>query len=87
MINSILGSLGNMAALDLTFGLPRYEEGVPSAYRLAEDTAVVAVSVLFQIQTHSIAGELAVVFDASALDGVCDALLDDSPGAEDRASP
>lgn len=77
VINSVLGSLGNMASLDLTFGLPRYQEsGVGSRDASKADAPVVTIGVLFQIRNHSIEGELSVVFDLPSLAGVWAALLD-----------
>lgn len=76
VINSVLGSLGNMAALDVNFGLPRYEESdPPPLVALARSGALVMVSVLFQIQSHAIEGELAVMFELPTLASVW-ALLD-----------
>jgi len=76
IINSVLGSLGNMASLNLDFGLPRYDEShPPPLVSVALRGSLVVVSVLFQIQSHAIEGELAVMFDLPSLGGVW-ALLD-----------
>jgi chemotaxis protein CheC len=83
VINSVLGSLGNMTSLDVDFGLPRYEESAPPPLvKLAGAGALVMVSVLFEIQSHAIEGELAVMFELPSLGGVW-ALLD--PAAPDSA--
>lgn len=82
VINAVLGSFGNLAALDVVFGLPRYEEALGGAQPSAEQrVSTIRVSVLFQIQTHSIEGELSVCFELPSLDGVWSLLLDaDVPG-------
>ena len=78
VINSVLGSLGNLTSLDFDFGLPHYEESLaPPLEALAARGSQVVVGVLFQIQSHAIEGKLAVVFDVPSLDGVW-ALLDPS---------
>jgi chemotaxis protein CheC len=71
IINAVLGSLGNLASLDLTFGLPRYEEG--GALTGLDPTSqawAVVVGVVFQIKEHSVEGQLAVVFERATLGSV-----------------
>lgn len=71
VINSVLGSLGNMTSLNVAFGLPRYEESAPPPLvKLAAAGALVMISVLFEIQSHAIEGELAVMFELPSLGGV-----------------
>jgi len=71
IINGVLGSLGNLVNLDLAFGLPRYEEGLPDgALTLTVHGSAVIVDVLFQIQSHSIEGELALFFEIDSLASV-----------------
>jgi chemotaxis protein CheC len=85
VINCVLGSLGNLAALDVTFHLPRYEENAgPTLETHARRGSLVVVSVLFQVQSHAIEGELAIMFELPSLGGVW-ALLDPSSASGGHA--
>lgn len=69
VVNSVIGSLGNMTHLEVAFSVPAYREGsvdqvIPGALPRSSVTA----SVLFTIRSHAVEGRVVVVFDETSLD-------------------
>jgi chemotaxis protein CheC len=69
VVNSVLGSLGNLTHLDVAFSLPAYREGlVEQVVPRIVPSSSVAASVLFDIRSHAVEGRVVVVFEESSLD-------------------
>ncbi len=82
MVNSVLGSLGNMTHLEVAFSLPAYREGgVDQVIPGVVPRSSVTASVLFTIKSHAVEGRVVVVFDETSLEEMW-RLIEPTPSVE-----
>lgn len=78
VINGVMGSLGNLLSLPLTYDLPTYLEGSPGhllASRLARtDPAMLLAHTRFAVRDLEIQGTILLVFEVRSFDALLDAV-------------
>ncbi len=78
VINGVMGSLGNLLRLPLTYELPTYFEGLPEhlleRQRAAPDPTMILAHTSFAVRDLEIQGTILLVFEVRSFDTLLDAV-------------